>query len=204
MNDDSLLTVAHNSWLNVILPGGSYLVTPSPFGPGLTGDYTITAYTRPAALAGCDADTNFLSFMDPDIHYAGADRSAVWLTRGVSFSETVTAADCADASGPFYSDRAFIWLDSNSVLTVREVSTAFNAYLTLFGPNHFRAFNDDSANTTTNSYLVVQAPVSAAYILDFGTRDAAATGNYTISIAGAPGTAIPTASTHPPPLASSR
>ena len=102
----------------------------------------------------------------------------------MSFTETVTASDCVDASGPFYSDRAFIWLDSNSVLTVREASTAFNAYLTLFGPNNFRAFNDDSATTTTNAYLVVQAPVSAACLLDFGTRDAATSGNYTISIAG--------------------
>jgi hypothetical protein len=109
------------------------------------------------------------------------------LIRGVSFAETVTSSDCVDASGPFYSDRALIYLDSNSVLTVREASTDFNAYLTLFGPNNFRAFNDDSASTTTNSYLVVQAPVSAVYLLDFGTRDTATIGHYTISIAGTPG-----------------
>jgi hypothetical protein len=163
---------------------GSYLITPSAFGPGVTGDYTLTAYARPAVLLGCDAN---LQFMNPALHYAGNERSAVWLTRGVSFSEGVTASDCVDASGPFYSDRALIYLDSNSVLTVREASTAFNAYLTLFGPNNFRAFNDDSANTTTNSFLVVQAPVSAVYLLDFGTRDTAKTGAYTISIAGAPG-----------------
>jgi serine protease Do len=188
MNDDSLLGVARNSMLNVIVPGGSYLITPSAFGPGVTGDYTLTLYDRPALLAGCDANVASLSFMNPDLHYAGSDRSAVWLTRGVSFPETVTAADCADSSGPFYSDRAFIWLDSNSVLVVREASTDFDAYVTLFGPNGFRAFNDDSANatTTTNAYLVVQAPVSAAYLLDFGTRDTAATGNYTIAIAGVP------------------
>jgi serine protease Do len=187
MNDDTLLGVAHNAWVNVIVPAGSYLITPSPFGPGLTGDYTVTAYGRPVTLAGCDADTTNLLFMNPGLHYTGSDRSAVWLTRGVSFPETLTTGDCVDASGPFYSDRAFVWLDSGAVLTVREASGDFNAYLTLFGPNHFRAFNDDSANaaTTRNSYLVVQAPVSGAYLLEFGTRDTAKTGNYTISIAGA-------------------
>jgi hypothetical protein len=77
---------------------------------------------------------------------------------------------------------------ANASVASWEASTDFNAYLTLFGPNNFRAFNDDSANagTTRNSYLVVQALVSAVYLLDFGTRDTARTGNYTISIAGAP------------------
>lgn len=188
MNDDSLLGVVTSSMLNLILPGGSYLITPTAFGTGYTGAYTLTMYDRPALLSGCDAAVANLSFMNPDLHYAGSDRSAVWLTRGVSFPETVTAADCADSTGPFYSDRAFIWLDSGSVLVVREASTDFDAYLTLFGPNGFRAFNDDSANTatTTNAYLVVQAPVSAAYLLDFGTRDTTATGDYTVAIAGAP------------------
>ena len=190
MNDDSLLTVVHNSMLNVILPRGSYLITPSSFGRGFTGAYTLTASVRPAALVGCELNIAFLSFMNPDSHFVASDRSAVWLTRGVAFQERLTPGDCADSTGPFYSDRAFIWLDSGSVLTVREASTDFDAYLTLFGLNNFVASNDDSANaaTTTNAYLVVEAPVSAAYILDVGTRDTAATGDYVISIGGAPGT----------------
>jgi hypothetical protein len=188
MNDDSLLTVVIGSMLNVIVPAGSYLITPAAFGPGDTGAYTLTLYDRSAVLTGCDADTAYLSFMDPALHHTGSDRSAVWLTRGVSFPESLTPGDCVDASGPFYSDRAFIWLDSGSALTVREASTDFDASLTLLGPNNFRAFNDDSADaaTTTNAYLVVTAPVSAAYIIDFGTRDTAATGNYSISIAAGP------------------
>lgn len=189
MNDDTLLGVAHNSMLNVIVAAGSYLITPTAFGPGTMGDYTLTVYDRPTLLSGCDADVAYLSYMDPAQHYAGSDRSAVWLTRGVSFPESLTPGDCADSTGPYYSDRAFIWLDSGSVLTVREASSDFDAYVTLFGPNGFVAFNDDSANApaTTNAYLVVQAPVSAAFLLDFGTRDTATAGNYTISIAGAGG-----------------
>jgi hypothetical protein len=203
MNDDSLLGVVHSSMLNAIVAGGAYLITPTAFGPGITGDYTVTAYARPALLQGCDADTANLSFMNPALHYAGADRSAVWVTRGVSFSEFVSDSDCVDASGPFYSDRAFIWLDSSSVLSVREASTDFDAYLTLFGPNHFRAFNDDSAGatTTTNAYLVVQAPVSAVYLLDFGTRDTAKAGKYQVSIAGFPGLPAGAARLGAPPRA---
>ena len=208
MNDDSLLTVVHNSMLNVILPGGSYLIAPSTFGRGYTGAYTLTASVRPAALVGCELDIAFLAFMEPDSHFTGSDRSAVWLTRGVAFPERLTPGDCADSTGPFYSDRAFIWLDSGSVLTARQASTDFDAYLTLFGPNSLVASNDDSANaaSTTNAYLVVEAPVSGAYILDFGTRDTAATGDYTISIGGAPGmlTAAPTRLGAPRPRAKRR
>ena len=190
MNDDSLLGVIHSSMLNVIVPGGSYLITPSAFGPGVTGDYTLTLYDRPALLGACVLDSFNLLFMNPALHYTNSDRSAVWLTRGVSFPETITAADCVDSIGPHYSDRALIWLDSGAVVTVREASTDFDAFVTLLGPNSFRATNDDSANSaaTTNAYLVVQAPVSAAYVLQFGTRDTAATGNYTVAIGGVPGT----------------
>jgi len=190
MNDDSLLGVVRSSMLNVILPGGSYLLTPSAFGPGVTGDYALSLYDRPALLEGCVLDSTNLVFMNPALHYTNSDRSAVWLTRGVSFPETITTSDCADSTGPHYSDRALIWLDSGAVVTVREASTDFDAFVTLLGPNNFRATNDDSANSaaTKNAYLVVQVPASAAYLLQFGTRDTAATGAYTVAIGGVPGT----------------
>ena len=187
MNDDSSLAVVHSSMLNAIVAGGGYLITPGTFGAGQTGDYTLIAYGRPAVLVGCDTPIPNLGFMDPGRHLVAVDRSAVWVTRGVSFSETVTTGDCVDASGPFYSDRVVIYLDSGSVLKVREASTDFDAYLTLFGPNNFRAENDDSSGTTTNAYLVAEAPVSAVYFLDFGTRDTATTGNYMVSIPAASG-----------------
>ena len=191
MNDDSLLGTVRRSWLNVIVPAGSYIITPTDFAPAISGTYTLTVYDRAATLAGCDADLGFIGFMDPALHHAGADRSAVWVTRGVAISDSATASDCVDPSGPFYSDRVWMWLDSGATLTVREASTDFDAYLTVFGPNNrrqhpgFRAFNDDSANvaTTTNAYLVVEAPASAAYLLDFGTRDTATAGRYQVTIA---------------------
>ena len=45
------------------------------------------------------------------------------------------------------------------------------------------AFNDDSAATTTNAYLVYQAPATGVYLLFVATTDSAATGAYTLSIA---------------------
>lgn len=155
-----------SSQFSAILATGNYLLAPSSLLQNSTGAYTMAALSRPAALAGC---------------------GLVWVMRGVDVSDSVTAGDCVDStSGVYYADKVAINLDAGSVLTVAERSTAFDAALFLNNAAGTGvAFNDDSANagTTTNAYLVYQAPATGVYLLFVATTDSAATGAYTLSIA---------------------
>src|SRR3981081_3306558 len=78
-DDDSVLGVAgaRNSQLDIILPGAAYIIGGSSYEPPPQRAYPRAPAARPAARNGwCQ----------------------VWVVRGVSVSDSITASDCADSS----------------------------------------------------------------------------------------------------------
>jgi hypothetical protein len=166
--DDDIDSLNTNSQLTAIVAPGEYLLAPSSYQPLITGSYTMAALSRPAQLAGC---------------------GIVWVTRGVSLSDSVTAGDCVDSTnGVYYADVVAMYLLAGTTLTVSNQSTAFDAALFLHNAAGASvASNNDSANagTTQNAYLVYPVTASGPYLLFAGTNTTASTGAYTLSISAA-------------------
>ena len=98
--DDDIDSSNTNSQLTAILATGDYLLAPSSYQPLTVGSYTMSAVTRPAELAGC---------------------GLVWVTRGVSVSDSVTAGDCVDTTGGnHYADVVAMYLVAGTVLKVSQ------------------------------------------------------------------------------------
>jgi len=173
-DDDSILGVAQNSQLDVILPGDtSYIIGANSFDRFTTGAYTLTTTTRPAALNGC---------------------RAVWVARGVTVSDSITTSDCADSSvTPRNYDVARIVVYSGAtgtVLTLSAHSTAVNPRLALYqlnlANNYARtlvAENDDSlAGSNTNAFIQYSVTANNIYDIIVGTSAGGETGAYTFDV----------------------
>ena len=142
-DDDSILGQegARNSQLDIIFPGDTtFAIGANSFAPFATGSYTLTSENRTQAMNGC---------------------RAVWVTRGISVTDTIKATDCADSSAtPKHYEVARIVVFSGTVLTLTMRSSALNPSLALYrlDPGQYsRAFaasNDDSLpGTNTNAFL---------------------------------------------------
>jgi hypothetical protein len=161
---DDISATDSNSQLTTILGTGDYLIAPSSFAPGVTGAYTLSAVAHPAELAGCEL---------------------VWVTRGFTISDSVTANDCVDSTGGVsYFDEVAVFLEAGSILTTSLQSTAFDAELFLLnGSGALVTSNNDSAGGPgTNAYLTYAIGQRGAYVLVVGTHTLGATGAYTFSI----------------------
>jgi hypothetical protein len=175
-DDDSSLGQdgGRNSQIDIILPGQNYVIGATTFDPQVLGPYTLSSSTRAAAMSGC---------------------RQVWVMRGVTVADSITAADCADSSAPtHYYDVARIFMDSGTVLQLSEQSTTFNPALALYrvrfdaNGNYVRtlmASNDDSSATNTNAFIRF-GPVDTLDFYDviIGTSQTAGTqtGAYTFSV----------------------
>jgi hypothetical protein len=170
-DDDVVLGVDRNSQLDIILPGAAYVIGANSFDPFKTGAYTVTAAARPAEMNGC---------------------RAVWVTRGVTVSDSITTADCADSAvTPHHYDVARIVGLSGTVITVAERSTALNPSLALYQINGngtvrtLVASNDDSlAGTNTNAFIAYTVAATPGAIFDvvIGTSTGGETGAYTFEV----------------------
>jgi hypothetical protein len=173
-DDDSILGIAQNSQLDVILPGDtSYIIGANSFDRFTVGAYTLTTTTRPAALNGC---------------------RPVWVARGVTVSDSITNSDCADsAATPLHYDVARIVVYSGAtgtVLTLSAHSTAINPTLALYqlnlANNYARtvvASNDDSlAGSNTNAFIQYNVTANNIYDIIVGTSAAGETGAYTFDV----------------------
>lgn len=184
-DDDSILGLAgaRNAQLDIVMTGGSYFIGANSFDPFTTGSYTLSSETRPAAMNGC---------------------REVWLTRGVTISDSITSSDCADSSAtPKRYDVARIVVFSGTVLTITQRSLAINPSLLLYQANFGQtltrtlvAQNDDSL-PGTNDDAFIQYTVTASHVYDviIGASTAGETGAYTFEVS---------ASTTLSPLAGSR
>jgi hypothetical protein len=165
-DDDIDPGVIQNSELHAVVAPGSYIIASNSYDPFITGSYTLTATTGPQALADCEL---------------------VWLTPGVTITDSLTTTDCA-RSGPFYSDSVALIAYAGSVLKIAQRSAVVNAKLTLYQVINinepfdgiFVASNDDSTAGTTDAFLSVTVTQSAPYVLVIGSSGAGETGAYTL------------------------
>jgi hypothetical protein len=185
-DDDSVLgggvtDRGRNSQLDIILPGGSYIIGPNSFNQFTTGAYTLTAVPRAAAMNGC---------------------RQVWVARGVTVSDSLTAAtDCADSSAtPRYYDVARVQLEPGSVLTISAHSTAINPSLTLYrilDLNQYTrsqvAQNDDSAAGNSAAFIKFTATLRGPYDILISSSAPGETGAYTFDVSSSATSATPVA-----------
>lgn len=168
-DDDSILLQQPNSQLDIILPGGDYIIGASSYGPRVTGAYTLSTSTRTASMSGC---------------------RQVWVMRGVSVSDSITASDCADSSAtPHYYDVARIIVFAGTVLSIAERSTAMNPALAIYqvAPDsgyrrRLVASNDDSSATNTNAFIAFAVDTTNVYDIIIGTSAGGETGAYTFDV----------------------
>jgi hypothetical protein len=161
--------VSTSTVLNAIVAPGSYILAPNTYFQLKTGPYTLSTAARPQEVSAC---------------------ALVWVTRGVTVTDSVTAADCSDtdATGTYYSDGVAMIAQSGSVLTIAQRSTVFDAFLTVLRYDAagdsviLVAANDDSAGVGPNSQVVFTVPVAAVYFVFAGTSGASATGAYSLAI----------------------
>lgn len=164
--DDDIDTSSTNSQLTAILVPGDYLIAPSSYDPLTIGAYTLSVITQQPALAGC---------------------GIVWVTRGVTVTDSVTTGDCVDSTGGrFYADAVALYLVAGSMLRVSSHSAAFDAAIFLHnGAGTQVAANNDSAGGTTNAFLAYPVAATGPYLLFVGTNDSLATGAYTLTVSAA-------------------
>jgi len=186
-DDDSVLggdatDRGRNSQLDIILPGGDYTIGANSFNQLTTGAYTLSTETRPAAMNGC---------------------RQVWVARGVTVNDSLTAADCADSAvTPHHYDVARIQLVQGTVLTIAEHSTAINPSLALYRildlnsyPRSLVAQNDDSSAGNQTAFIQFTVALSGPYDIVIGSSAAGETGAYTFDVSASttlsPRTAAP-------------
>ena len=170
-DDDVTLGTVQNSQLDIILPGGSYVIGANSFNQFTTGAYSVSAVARPAGMNGC---------------------RQVWVARGVTVNDSLTASDCADsAATPHYYDVARIELVQGSVLTISAHSTAINPSLALYRitdlntyPRSLVAKNDDSSSGNPTAFIKFTVALTGPYDILIGSSDSlpAETGAYTFDV----------------------
>jgi len=186
-DDDSVLggdvtDRGRNSQIDIILPGGEYIIGANSFNQFSTGAYTLAAVPRPSTMNGC---------------------RQVWVARGVTVGDSLTAADCADSSvTAHYYDVARIQLVQGTVLTIAEHSTAINPSLALYRilnlDNYDRALvsqNDDSSAGNQTAFIQFTVVSSGPYDIVIGSSAGGETGAYTFDVSASttlsPRTAAP-------------
>lgn len=173
-DDDLALGTVQNSQLDIILPGGSYVIGANSFDKFTTGAYSVSAIARPAGMNGC---------------------RQVWVARGVTINDSLTAAtDCADSTAPtpHYYDVARIELVQGSVLTISAHSTAINPSLALYRildlntyPRSLVAQNDDSASGNPTAFIKFTVALTGPYDILIGSSAPGETGAYTFDVSSA-------------------
>ena len=167
-DDDVVLQQVQNSQLDVIFPGDSYVIGANSFDKLSTGAYSLNVATRPATLNGC---------------------RQVWVTRGVTVTDAISAADCADsAATPHHYDVARIIALSGTVLTMSVHSAAMNPALALYsvsGANYDRTLavaNDDSTPGNPTAYISYTVPASAVFDVLISGSSPTDSGAYTFDV----------------------
>jgi hypothetical protein len=168
-DDDSILGQAQNSQIDIILPGNDYIIGASSFDRLITGAYSLATSTRTSAMNGC---------------------RQVWVMRGISVTDSITLADCADSSvTTHYYDVARIVVYAGTVLSIAERSTAINPSLALYKVRPDSAYarllvasNDDSSATNTNAFIRFNVDTSNIYDIVIGTSTGGETGTYTFTV----------------------
>lgn len=146
-----------NSNIRVFLAPGAYRFAVSSSVAGQTGAYTF-AQSAVGDVANCED---------------------VFITRGASTAQTITAADCTLYAG-YYSDQFKLYLNAGETVTIRMTAT-LDAYISLLDPAGNLVDEEDSGGTGAETMVFTPA-VSGVYTIDAGTWAAGDTGPFTLAI----------------------
>ncbi len=160
---NSALTNAPDSATTVrmMLGSGSYLLAVIPLNTGQSGAFRFVMATDTTAVRGCDP---------------------VWVTPGITTSQTITAADCGlGPMGSLYYTHAYaLVLLQTQLVVLTETSTSFPPELALAGGGNTLTATADTTGTTAS--LAAIAMAQGAYTIWVGSSKTGETGSYTLQI----------------------
>jgi hypothetical protein len=151
-----------NSSLRILLGAGSYQVGTNSLESLSFGPYTLTSSSTPAEIANCED---------------------VWATDGVSVAETISATDCLDSSGPYYTDGLLVWLQVRQSITVAQHSDDFDALVGLFDLATGKVVaTDDDSGPGRDALMTYTAAHTGEFVILATTFLAEKTGRYTLTV----------------------
>lgn len=173
-DDGNVFAVAPNAFVStptygkVILGAGrTHLITVTSTAAAATGTFSLTSASVPELLstpAGC-------------VPAAGS----VFLTPGVTTSQTLTNTDC-EAFGGFFSDWVSVYLEEGQELTVTQAATNFDAFITYFTEAFAFDFLDGCNGNPSTAQTGFTAGYTGIHIFDLGTCNEGEVGSYTVLI----------------------
>lgn len=181
-SDDSGFSASNsNSFLRMIATGGAYSIGVNSSSHFETGPYELSSHIAPVTVDNCAQD--------------------VWVTRGISTVQQLASTDCV-AAGPFYGDLYYLVLQAGQGISVTETSTAFDAYLELYGfdfsaSSFVLVASDDNSGGGTDARLTYTAPQTNFFFIAASSANTGEVGAYTLTIA--PPVAMAVASQVTPP-----
>jgi hypothetical protein len=146
-----------NTVLKALLPAGSYGLGANAY-PGSVGGYTLSSSADHTDVSNCEV---------------------VFVARGTSTAQNLVASDCDGNTS--YSDDYIIFIPSGQSITVTLSSSAFDAFLELYGAQGQVAVNDNGP-AGTDAILTFTSSSSAFYVIRAESAAAFTTGAYTISV----------------------
>jgi hypothetical protein len=149
--------VAVGRW---ILPAGDYLVSPTSWDGSVTGAYELLLSATSGPQGGCEP---------------------VWVMRGVTTAQVLTATDCTDAPGPFYQDVFFMVLWRSERITLTHSSSEFAPRLRLLRRGGALITEADGSATGT-ALINFTSDETSLYILHATSALAGRTGAYTLAV----------------------
>lgn len=144
--------------IRIFMGAGTYRFGASSAAAGQTGPYTFTQ-TDVGDVANC---------------------ATVFITRGASTTQNITATDCQLYTG-FFSDQFRIRLVAGQAVTIR-MQAALDAYISLLGPTGAVVAEQDALGNNATEVMVFTPTVTGFYTIDAGTFVPGATGAYTLTI----------------------
>ena len=162
-NDDSAGVLGNQtSTFKMILPAGTYDLSPSSYDAAKTGAYSLSAVSVPESENACDL---------------------IFAMRGITTVGELAAGDCTTGGAtPFLFEVFVVAMEAGRTYTISLNSTAFDAFLVLSVLDDGRqvAQNDDANGT--NARITYTATVSNFYTVFVSTKNSAAAGAYTLII----------------------
>ena len=147
--------------VRMMLGVGNYTILVLPLNSGQTGAYHLTSVTDTSAVAGC---------------------TAVWVTPGITTSQTITRQACTQGpgGGNFLYHMYMVFLQQGEGINFTEYSTNMAPQLLVVGPDGSLPSSPDSLGTT--GVLSASITNQGAYHLWVGSSTAAQTGSYTLNL----------------------
>jgi len=146
-----------NARLHILAPPGPGVIGATTFNEDQVGSFTLSSQAG-ASITGCED---------------------VWVVPGITTNQTVSTGDCAE--GGYYWDAMRIFLHAGQTVTLTMRSTAFNAFLDLYGTFGKVAQDDDGAGGT-DARITYTAPSTDLYVIGPKTLHAGSTGAYSLTV----------------------